>query len=119
MSGRATVPCIFNSQRRPWMTTPPGSTMHFRSTADEARRAVRSRIYEVVFLDINLPEPLGEVLLKEFLELRPLLVRGPHRDVDLDVAFNSRHHAPPRFPGPYVRSSHRSVEAGPPDLRVS
>ncbi|MEK7415639.1 MAG: response regulator [Planctomycetota bacterium] len=41
------------------------------STADQARSAVRARAYEVIFLDINLPEPLGETLLKEFLVLRP------------------------------------------------
>lgn len=40
-------------------------------TADEARSAVRSRAYEIIFMDINLPEPLGEVLLTEFLALRP------------------------------------------------
>ncbi len=40
-------------------------------TAEEARRAVRAKNYEIIFLDINLPEPLGEVLLAEFLALRP------------------------------------------------
>lgn len=40
------------------------------ATADEARRAVRRQAYEIIFLDINLPEPVGETLLKEFLELR-------------------------------------------------
>ena len=40
-------------------------------TADDARSAFRARTYEIVFLDINLPEPLGEVLLREFLDLRP------------------------------------------------
>ena len=39
--------------------------------AEEARRAVRMTTYEIIFLDINLPEPLGEVLLQEFLTLRP------------------------------------------------
>jgi len=41
------------------------------STAEAARSAVRTRSYEIIFLDINLPEPLGEVLLQEFLTLRP------------------------------------------------
>jgi DNA-binding NtrC family response regulator len=41
------------------------------ANAVEARRSVRARAYEIIFLDINLPEPVGEVLLKEFLELRP------------------------------------------------
>jgi DNA-binding NtrC family response regulator len=40
-------------------------------TAEDARTAVRSRAYEIIFLDINLPEPVGEALLQEFLALRP------------------------------------------------
>jgi len=40
-------------------------------SADEARAAVKKKTYEIIFLDINLPEPLGEVLLKEFLAQRP------------------------------------------------
>ncbi len=40
-------------------------------TADDARRAMRAKSYEIVFLDINLPEPVGEILLKEFLAMRP------------------------------------------------
>lgn len=63
------------------------------SSADEARRAVRSRTYEIVFLDINLPEPLGEVLLKEFLELRPglavVMVTGLN---EAEVAVRCLHH---------------------------
>jgi DNA-binding NtrC family response regulator len=38
---------------------------------DEARAAVRTRGYEVVFLDINMPEPIGETLLQEIIALRP------------------------------------------------
>jgi DNA-binding NtrC family response regulator len=41
------------------------------ATADAARSAVAARAYEIIFLDINLPEPVGEVLLKEFIALRP------------------------------------------------
>lgn len=40
-------------------------------TANDARNAVRAKVYEIIFLDINLPEPMGEILLKEFLALRP------------------------------------------------
>lgn len=40
-------------------------------TVEDARRLVQAHAYEVIFLDINLPEPMGEVLLKEFLALRP------------------------------------------------
>lgn len=40
-------------------------------TANDARTAVRTQAYEIIFLDINLPEPMGEVLLLEFLALRP------------------------------------------------
>ena len=41
------------------------------SSADAARRAVQASAFEIIFLDINLPEPVGEVLLQEFLALRP------------------------------------------------
>lgn len=41
------------------------------ANAEDARQAVRANAYEIIFLDINLPEPLGEVLLQEFLAKRP------------------------------------------------
>lgn len=41
------------------------------ASAGDARRAVQARHYEIIFLDINLPEPLGETLLREFLAQRP------------------------------------------------
>lgn len=41
------------------------------ATADAARKAVAAQAYEIVFLDINLPEPAGETLLQEFLAQRP------------------------------------------------
>jgi DNA-binding NtrC family response regulator len=43
----------------------------FAANAEKARSAVQAGHYEIIFLDINLPEPLGETLLAEFLALRP------------------------------------------------
>lgn len=65
----------------------------FASTAAEARTAVQARAYEIIFLDINLPEPLGESLLQEFLTLRPgqavVMVTGLN---EAEIAVRCLHH---------------------------
>lgn len=41
------------------------------ASAGTARAAVQTRAYDIVFLDLNLPEPVGEGLLHGILDLRP------------------------------------------------